>query len=837
MARAGNLSILTQPVERFAEIILPLPIQSTFTYSIPEEMVPQLKEGSRVCVQFGSRKFYTGIVRSIHTSAPKGYKVKPIIDVLDPIPIVRYPQLKLWEWIADYYLCPLGDVFKCALPAGLKIESETYVAINPDFEEAEDNPLSDAEKEILEVLASKSGKGRLDDLRKSTGKASVQLIVNRLLEREVLIINEKITERYRPKKETMVAFCAEKGDIDTLHAFFDLVTRSRAQEKMLLKWLDLSGWLNPAAQPLPVTKAELMQKAGCSPGVLKALIDKGIFSLYTREINRFSVPVTTTVALPQLSPAQQTALDSITGQWKDKKVCLLHGVTSSGKTEIYTRLISRALDGGDSVLMLVPEISLTTQLTDRLRKFFGERLLVYHSKFTDNERTEIYRRILGSHEPLLILGARSSLFLPFSHLGLIVVDEEHEASFKQQDPAPRYNARDAAIVLASMHGAPVLLGSATPSVETYFKALNGKFGLVTLKERYSGAKLPKVEIIDMREQAKARTIDGLISEPLSAATRRALKAGTQAIFYQNRRGYAPYVECRNCGWSPKCINCDVSLVYHKSSSTLSCHYCGYTIPLPSLCPACGENAIHKGGYGTERIADNLHARFPEARVTRMDLDTTRAKTSYQEIIENFSSRQTDILVGTQMVTKGLDFQGVSLVGILGADSLLNFPDFRAGERAFCSMTQAAGRAGRHENEGEVIIQSFSPGNPILKFVKTQDYEGYYNFEINQRQQFGYPPFTRVINVVIKHRDRAELYKDAGRLAMQLRDIFGGSNVLGPEPPLIGRISSQYILMLMIKMDANASVSKVKNILRKVYADLCAQNMMQGITLYYDVDPV
>ncbi len=837
MACAGNLSILRKSVDRFAEIILPLPIQSTFTYSIPDQMVPQLKEGSRVCVQFGSRKFYTGIVRSIHTTPPRGYKVKPIIDVLDPMPIVKYPQLKLWDWIADYYLCTLGDVFKCALPAGLKIESETYVAINPDFEELEGNPLSDAEKEVLEVLASRSGKGKLEELRKIIGKSSVQITVNRLLERDVLIINEKITERYRPKRQKMVALCAEKGDIDKLHSYFDLVTRSRAQEKMLLKWLDLSGWLNPSVDSKPVTKDELMQKSACSPGVLKALIDKGIFTLYTREINRFSLPVAAMTTLPELSDAQQAALESIISEWEYKKVCLLHGVTSSGKTEIYSHLISRSLNGGESVLMLVPEISLTTQLTDRLRKIFGEKLLVYHSKFTDNERTEIYRRVLESHEPLLILGARSSLFLPFSHLGLIVVDEEHESSFKQQDPAPRYNARDAAIVLASMHGAPVLLGSATPSVETYFKALNGKFGLVTLNERYKGAQLPKVEIIDMREQAKAHTIDGFISAPLSASTRKALNAGTQAIFYQNRRGYAPFVECRNCGWSPKCINCDVSLVYHKTSSTLSCHYCGYTIPLPSLCPACGENAIFKGGYGTERIADTLHARFPEAKVTRMDFDTTRAKTSYQEIIENFSKGDTDILVGTQMVTKGLDFRGVSLVGILGADSLLNFPDFRAGERAFCSMTQAAGRAGRHESEGNVLIQSFSPGNPILKFVKTQDYTAFYNFEIKQRRQFNYPPFTRVINVVLKHRDRAELYKDAGRLAMQLKEIFGTTNVLGPEPPLIGRISSQYILMLMIKMDAKASISKVKNILRKVYADLCSQNLMQGITLYYDVDPV
>lgn len=648
-------------------------------------------------------------------------------------------------------------------------------------------------------------------------------------------ISEKVGERYRPKVVKMIRLGIPHGDNDELHRLFGLTTRSFKQESALIAYLDLSKWLYNREGPEEVERDALLKKSGITPGILKSMREKGIFEVYKKSVNRFAESEKTEANLPELSERQKQAHREILDSFRNKAVCLLHGVTGSGKTEIYSHLIKQVLEDGNNVLFLVPEISLTTQLTDRLRKIFGDRMLVYHSKFSDNERIDIWRRLLASNEPMLILGVRSSVFLPFGRLGLIIVDEEHESSYKQYDPAPRYNARDTAIVLASMHGAKTLLGSATPSVETYYKALSGKYALVSLEQRYEGAVLPDVEIVDMKEQRKKKLAQGILSSTLRLTTDEALKAGRQALMFQNRRGFAPFVVCKNCGWTPKCVNCDVSLVYHKFSDQLRCHYCGFSMPLPALCPACEENSVEVYGYGTERIAEEVHNAFDGYRVARMDLDTTRNKDSYQEIIEDFSNHDTDILVGTQMVSKGLDFGNVTVAGVLNADSLLNFPDFRSNERAFNMLEQVAGRAGRRKEKGRVIIQTTDPENPILDFVKRHDYKGYYEREIQSRSKLMYPPFSRIIVVYLKNKD-AHAVDEAARIYADALRLTFGARVLGPEKPLIGRIATYYLQSIMLKIEANASMQKVKYILRAVYESLARDYRVKTSTIYYDVDP-
>lgn len=820
----------------FAEIILPLPLYSTFTYSVPVEMQPDLKKGSRVLVQFGRKKYYTGIVEHIHSEAPAGYDVKPIMALLDPTPIVRFPQLKLWHWIAEYYLCSPGEVYKAAVPTGLKPESETYVSLNEDFESPEGYHLTEAQANVIQALHEKK-RLKISDIENATGLKHGARVVNTLMEAGIVEIDEKVVERYKPKKTTLVELTINRDDNDRLHEFFNLTTRSRQQEKALIAYLDMSGWMRHQETLTDVVRDKLMEVSGVSPAVLRALVDKGIFRIVKKSISRFNPnPGSHKPTLSPLSLAQATALDELRNTFKDHRVSLLHGVTGSGKTEIYTHLIAGALASGNQVLYLVPEISLTTQLTDRLRKVFGDSLLIYHSKFSDNERVDVWKRLLSSNEPLIILGVRSSVFLPFARLGLVIVDEEHEASFKQYDPAPRYNARDAAIMLASMHGAETLLGSATPSVETYYKAKNGKYGLVTLSERFEGSVLPEVEIVDMRQQRKKKLNKGILSQPLRLATSEALKDGKQAIMFQNRRGFAPVVICQQCGWTPKCHNCDVSLVYHKNSGLLKCHYCGYCQPIPKMCPACGQNTIEVYGYGTERIAEEMHQEFTGYRVARMDLDTTRNKDAYQEIIEEFASHETDILVGTQMVSKGLDFEKVSVVGVVNADTLLNFPDFRSNERAFNMLEQVAGRAGRRQDVGKVFIQTTKPDDRVLEHVKAHDYNSYYNEELEERRKYSYPPFTRIINIYLKNKDAASADMGAVILAKALKEVFG-DRVLGPEKPFVSRVALWYIQCTMLKIEAGASMKKVKDLLRAVHARLAAVPQIKSSIIYYDVDPI
>ena len=818
---------------KFAETLLPLALPGTYTYRIPEGM--RLSIGMRVLVPFGRKKIFTAIVVTLHDREPAGYDVKEILGTLDDKPILRHPQLDFWQWIADYYLCSMGEVYKAALPTGLKVESETTISANPDFEESEPGQLTDHERVILDFTAQR-GRVQIAEIARATGFKTVERNVSHLLDMDALHVSERVVDNYRPKTEACVRLTIARDDEEKLHQFFDQLKRAPKQESLLLAYLDMSRWLQ-SGETREVSKENLLKRAGVSGAVLHEAVKRGLFEIYKKEINRFADLGSILEVPPALSEEQQRAYKEIHQSMRQHAITLLHGVTSSGKTSVYMHLITDALKLGKQVLYLVPEIALTTQLTRRLRRVFGDKLLIYHSKFSDNERVDIWKRLLDSNEPCVVIGVRSSVFLPYSNLGLVIVDEEHDSSYKQQDPAPRYNGRNAALVLAQMHGAKTLLGSATPAIEVYHLALEGRYGLVKLMTRYGDIQMPDVKVIDTIDARKRREMQGMFSNELIANCRKALDHGEQVILFQNRRGYSPMVRCKECGTVPKCENCDVSLTYHKHNRSLVCHYCGYTIPLPDLCPACQLPGLEIIGYGTERIEDDIDALFPGEKISRMDLDTTRSKNSYDRIIDEFSQHRTNILVGTQMVTKGLDFDAVSIVGILNADTMINFPDFRSHERAFDMLEQVSGRAGRAHKQGQVIIQTSQPGHDVIKFVQAHDYEGFYQHELADRQKFGYPPFTKVINIYLKHRDDATVGEIAVRYSGLLRQVFG-TRVLGPMAPLVARVQNLYIRQITLKMETAASMTKVKGILRDLYERmLAADARMKAVRLYYDVDPV
>lgn len=817
----------------YAEIILPLPLNATFTYRIPESMINNLKIGHRVIVQFGKKKFYTGIVSAITPIAPEGYEVKDISTLLDEYPIIKHPQLKFWQWISDYYLCAIGDVYKAAVPIGLKIESETFIETNNEIEICELSQLNDRDIIVYQLL-DHEGKLSLADIEKKTGFKNCIDIINRLLSYNAVIISEKLIERYRSKKETYVRIALPHNNNEEIHNAFNAVKGAKKQETVLLALLEMSGFYRKEQHE--ITRAQLIERTGSTNTIISALAKKGIIEVYKKEINRFKFNGIVTHQLPTLSEAQNKALNEIHNSFNDYNITLLHGVTSSGKTEIYIHLISHILQRGDQVLFLVPEIALTTQLTRRLQKVFGDRVLIYHSRFTDNERVDIWKKLLTENEPCVIIGARSSLFLPFSRLGIVIVDEEHETSYKQYDPSPRYNARDIAMVLASMHGAKTLLGSATPSIETYHKATTGKFGLVELLTRYDDVTLPEMEIIDMTTSRKRYLTNGSFAQHTIAASRHALIDGKQIILFHNRRGFAPLARCKQCAWIPKCQNCDVSLTYHRFQNQLVCHYCGASYQLPNICPSCKEPGVEILGYGTERIENEITNIFPDYKILRMDLDTTRNKDSYENIIDDFSNHKADILVGTQMVTKGLDFGDVNLVAVLNADAIINFPDFRSSERAFNMLEQVSGRAGRRNTQGKVIVQTTNPNHPIIGFLKNHDYNGFYNHVIDERRLFNYPPFTRVIYIYLKHRDNDTLIEIASIYASRLRELFG-NRIFGPEEPMVARVQSLHIRKIMLKVEINASMKKVKTILRNTYEQMHQHPRMKGMIVYYDVDPM
>ncbi len=814
----------------FAEVILPLPIENVFTYAVPPQLEGAVGIGYRVIVPFGRKKFLTGIVQSFAATAPEGFEVKEIAMVIDNAPIIRHPQLKFWHWIADYYMAAVGDVFKAAVPSGLKVESETFVELNPDYEYEPDSGLSDTEALITQLLAHE-GHLTVDKISSKLKLPKIASVINSMLEKGILIISEKIVERYRAIKEICVTPNFSASDFKQA---FEAVKGAKKQEQLLMALIEMSGILR--GEPKEVNRKSLLERAEVSPAILSAVIKKGVISQYKKEINRFKFDGTPSGTLPPLSQAQIEAMDSITRQWADKQTVLLHGVTSSGKTEIYSHLIEAVLKEGKQILYLVPEIALTTQLTRRLQKIFGNNIVVYHSKFSDNERVDIWKMMLQTSKPLVILGARSSIFLPFSKLGLVIVDEEHDPSYKQSDPAPRYNARDAALVLASMHGAKALLGTATPAIDTYYKALNEKFGLTKLTQRFNELPLPEIELVDMDKARRKREVTGVFAMQTIKHINQATEAGKQAILFRNRRGYAPMARCKECAWIPKCRQCDVSLTYHNFSRQLVCHYCGSTYPLPDLCPQCGQPTVEVVGYGTERIEGEIEQIFPSRKVVRMDLDTTRNKDNYEKIIEDFSNHSADILVGTQMVTKGLDFKDVNTVAVLNADELIHIPDFKAGERAFNMLEQVAGRAGRADSDGsKVLVQTYTPDHPVFSFVKSHDYDSFYRHEIAERRQFAYPPFTHIIYIYLKHRDAPTLQIFSTAYANRLRSLLG-NRVSGPDQPKVARVKSLYIQKIMIKIEVGASLPKVRALLRDVYRQMAADPAMKTSTVYYDVDP-
>lgn len=819
----------------YASVIIPVPVAGTFTYSVPAELEPVIRTGMRVIVPFGARHYYTGIVDSLSPVRPLDIpELKEVSMCLDDQPIVRFPQLNFWRWMADYYMCSLGEVYKAALPAALKIESETRVSICEDNPEAYADCSRD-EIELLDAVRRKESVA-ISDLGRASTTAATQRIVARLLERGILRVSEKLIERYSTVRKPYIRLLIPKGDNVAVAAAFEALTRSKKQQQALVAVLALTEFNRPDVHIGEIPLQAVLEKTGLTRANLTPLASKGYIEIFNKEISRFTYSGRTGVGLPELSPAQKKALAELHDSFNTHDITLFHGVTSSGKTEVYAHLIDFVLCQGKQALMLVPEIALTTQLTVRLQKIFGDRILIYHSRFSDNERVELWRRLLNSSEPMVILGARSAIFLPFAKLGIVIVDEEHEPSYKQYDPAPRYNARDAASVLARMHGAKTVFGSATPAIETYYKAHTGMFGLVSLGERYGNVELPGVEIVDMRARSPHRT-SPFFSDRLVSLVNSSTDNKRQAILFHNRRGYAPSATCTVCGFTMMCDRCDVALTYHRRRDRLQCHYCGTEYPVPGICPNCHQPTMEIRGFGTERLEDELDNTFPGRRVLRLDLDTTRNKEAYSDIIDTFSAGKADILVGTQMVTKGLDFGGVDTVGIISADKLINIPDFRSAERAFNLMEQVAGRAGRRGDKGTVVIQTYRPDHPLLKFVRDHDYAGYYEHELEERRQFVYPPFCRIINVYVRHRDAKEASSAASTLAVSFRSVVSAEMVLGPQEPPVARVNNQYIRKIMLKLPPGASPAAFKASVMEIVDKLRSSLLSRSLVVYYDVDPV
>jgi len=818
---------------KYVDVILPLPLANTFTYSVPDEWADMVRIGMRVVVPFGKKKMYTAVIYVIHSVTPTIYEAKDILCLLDNEPILRHPQLKFWDWVSSYYQAFLGDVYQAAVPAGLKLESETQVRINPDYEA--ETLLSEKEQKLLDALS--DGKTTtVTELNKITEMRDTLPTLKQLLEKGAVEISEELTEKFRAKTDTFIRLTEEALQEENLRKLFEDLSRAKKQLDMLMMYIDLSKCLIPLKKR-EVSRKELLERSGASPAVLNGLVERGAMETYSKEIGRLAVSEIQTSEQYPLNEFQQKAYAEIEKQFIEKQVVLLHGVTSSGKTELYIQLINKTLSEGKQVLYLVPEIALTTQLTTRLKRVFGRKLGVYHSKFSDAERVEIWNNVLNDKTYDVIIGVRSSIFLPFRQLGLVIVDEEHESSYKQYDPAPRYHARNAAIVLASMHGAKTLLGTATPAVETYHNALTGKFGLVELNERHQKMAMPEILVVDSKEAYRKKQMESHFTPLLLEKISKALQNKEQVILFQNRRGYAPYIECKACAYVPHCKNCDVSLTVHKVFNTLTCHYCGYTEAIPNICPACGTpGTLATKGFGTEKIEDEIKLIFPEARVSRMDLDTTRSKKSYEKIITDFEQQKVDILIGTQMVSKGLDFERVSLVGILNADNMLNFPDFRAHERAYQLMAQVSGRAGRKNKRGTVVLQTSSPEHVVIGQVIRNDYKAMFNTQCEERKLFKYPPYFRMIQIVLRHRDPKVLNQAANKMATDLRGVFG-ARILGPNVPSVSRIQNMYIKHILLKFEVEASADRAKELLRQIADQVIAQPQFKALWVNLDVDPM
>lgn len=819
----------------YVDVVLPLALPGCFTYLVPEHLHSACATGKRVIVQFGRRKLYSALIRRMHSNKPEGYQIKAIESVLDSEPLLSETHLCFWDWISQYYLCSPGEVLNAALPSGLKLESETRVHLRREPDEGQE--LNTQELLLCEVLAREPSLS-IADIRSQFRDENILPMINRLLKADILSVSEAVKEVYKPRKEKYVRLSLRFQADDALRALFATLERAPAQLDLLMRWLHLVRTEHKWGGLLP--RRILLEDKAASPAAFDALVKKGVFEVEEREISRLLQYGDENLQVKELNTYQQKALTEIEGHFDRSQVVLLHGVTSSGKTEIYIQLISKVIEAGKQVLYLVPEIALTTQLVSRLRKAFGDKVGVYHSRFNDAERVEIWNRTArpttDSLGYRLVIGARSSVFLPFSNLGLVIVDEEHESSFKQFDPAPRYHARDAAIYLARLSGASVLLGTATPSIESYYNAVNGKYALVELMQRHDDVALPAIEIIDTRKARKRKQMQSLFSRELVDAVIQALDNREQVILFQNRRGYAPFLECEACSWVPKCSQCDVSLTFHRQRNALVCHYCGFSLRPPEKCAACGTPSPSIRGYGTERIEDDAAVLFPQAAIARMDLDTTRAKRAFEEMIASFEQQTTNMLIGTQMIAKGLDFSHVRVVGILNADQMLLYPDFRSYERGFQLMAQVAGRAGRKTGMGRVLIQTSSPELPVLRFVKNNDYSGMYHSQLRERKAYSYPPFSRLVFIYVKHKS-SEMAKDAATALRRELEPLTYAIVLGPEAPLIGRMEGFHIQHIMVKLPRNNSHAAAKDMIREAMEKIRSDRRYGSLHVYADVDPM
>ena len=840
-------------VTLFAEILLPLPIPGTYTYRVPFELNQKAKVGQRAVVQFGKTKIMSGLIISLTEEVPDCTNIKYLLDILDDDPVVNENQLKLWQWIASYYLCYLGDVMQVALPSALKLSSESKIMLSDEFV-LDSMALSDNEFLIVEALQIQP-QLTITEVSKIIGYKKIMPLVKTMIEKKIIVMQEELQQKYKAKYERYVRLTNTYRNEDAMRELMDTLSkRAYKQLELLMAFFVLGG-----SADNDVLASDLLKKANATSSILATLVDKGVFESYQKRVSRLKeYKALTDVSTINLTEKQQEAYDEIHKGFEEEKPVLLHGVTASGKTEIYIKLIQEAIDEGKQVLYLLPEIALTEQIINRLKKYFGDRVGVYHSRYDNNERVEIWQQVmnfrsqqttlngqqilgdsatrrLGDSKYQIIIGSRSAVFLPFTDLGLIIVDEEHDSSFKQIDPAPRYSARDLAVLMSKMFHARLLMGSATPSFESYYNARQNKYHLVTITERYGGVEMPEIIVDDLRVETRRKTMQANFGKTLIDAMNKTLEEKNQVILFQNRRGFSLRIECEHCNYIPQCINCDVSLIYHKNQNILKCHYCGYTTSVPTEGPSCRSTDLKMHGFGTERIEDDLKVVFPEANSSRLDLDTTRTKNSYQYILEQFQNKETNILVGTQMVTKGLDFDSVKVVGILNADNMLTFPDFRAYERSFQLMEQVSGRAGRKGDKGKVIIQTYQPQHPVILNVITHDYVKFYEEQMPIRRQFNYPPYSRLVMIRLKDVDSQKLNKAADELAKIFRQVFK-ENLLGPEYPVVSRVKNQYIKQMLVKINKDLNSAKVKEFINKTIEDFKHNNDFKSVKIQIDVDP-
>lgn len=813
----------------FADIILPLNLPGVLTYGIPIELQDEVQVGMRVEVALGKNKLYSGIIAALHNNQPDAYQVKPIRALLDEEPIVNEHQLKFWKWVADYYMAAIGEVMQAALPAHLKLTGETRVQWMPQHDDVV-YEWSDKAFPAADELERRN-ELTLSEFRAITGHRNFADVLNELLENEVIVIHDELETAYRPKKEKVVTLHEQYQSDDELHRLFDELQKAPKQLSLLMAYVELSVKFGTVQQRV------LAERANATTAQVKALVDKGIFKIQELNVDRLAMYQQSAKDFPEFTPAQQKAYDELDTQLDERDVVLLEGVTGSGKTMLYIKKLKECIDSGKQAILLLPEIALTTQLVGKLHAYFGDELGVYHSRFTNNERVEIWEKTrLGKYK--IIAGPRSALWLPYNEVGLIIVDEEHDISYKQKDPAPRFHARDSAIFLAALHGVKTILGSATPSVESRFNVQQDKYGYVQLRERFMGVQMPAIEVINARslESMRKQGIN-MITPELYVAIGEALAKKKQVVLFQNRRGYAPFQVCLMCGWVPHCKNCAVSLTYHKSTDKLHCHYCGLKSAIVNVCPSCGSNSLQSKTFGTEKIEEEIGQLFPEAKVARMDVDSMRGKTSFSELFEKLEQRKIDVLIGTQMVVKGLDFAPIELVGILSADSLLNFPDFRVNERAFQLMEQVSGRAGRTDGKGKVLIQAHNMTHPVLQWVRAHDVNAFYNHEIRFRQQFAYPPYARFIKATFRHRDEPKAVAAAGQMAQALQTI-AGIGVQGPVQALIPRVRNLYVQEVWVKCPKSKSIIReTKDFMLQQKQIITAAKGYSNLLIHFDVDPM